>query len=88
MISNYFLVLLFSVAEILISGVRIMPRTSLYMEVMFDDANPSNGAKGVMCLITPMAQKGAVGSCEVNVGLSRNLTVVLFCNKPALTHAM
>jgi len=45
---------------------------------MFDEVDPPNGAKGAMGMITPMAKKGAISSCEANVGLSRNLIVMLF----------
>jgi len=55
---------------------------------MFDHADPPNGAKSAMSLITPMAQKDAVGPYEANVGLSRNFTVVLLCNGRAPTHAV
>ena len=41
-----------------------------------------------MGLIIPMAQKGAVGPYEANVGLSRNLVEVLLYNGRAAPHAL
>ena len=34
-----------------------------------------------MGLANPLAQKGAIGPCEANVGLSRNLVVVLLSDR-------
>ena len=44
--------------------------------------------KDAMGLITPMTQKDAIGPCEANVGLLRNLTVVLLCNGRATSYAV
>ena len=51
----------------------------------FDDVDPPNGAIGMP---TPLTQKGAIGPCEGNVGLSRNLVVVLLCNGRAASQAV
>jgi len=42
---------------------------------MFDDVDPPNSAKRRNGLITPMAQKGAVGPCKTSWAL-QNLAVV------------
>ena len=42
--------------------------------------------KGAMGLITQMAQKDAIDPCEDNIGLSRNLTVMILCNGRAASH--
>ena len=41
------------------------------MWVMFDNVDPSNGAKGAVGLITPLAQKGAIYPCKASWALEK-----------------
>ena len=58
--------------------------------VTFDDVDSPNDAKTQWGgLITQSRKKkDAIGPYEGNVGLSRNLTVVLLCNGRAASHAV